>query len=100
MLNSAEHENLNAHEYKNINKSSNFQSQIRIKCYFLAFQHLLGGKGSCSAELSMKKIITSGPGKVHTGPPPLIVFLSLIQYPVSISTFNVLCRIFFAILFW
>ena len=48
----------------------------------------------------MKKIITSGPGKVNTGPPSLIVFLSLIQYPVSISTFNVLCRIFFAILFW
>ena len=47
-----------------------------------------------------KSFITSEPIKGHTGPSSNIVFLSLIQYPVTISTFNVLCRIFFAILFW
>ena len=46
----------------------------------------------------MKKIITSGPGKVHTGPPSLIVFLSLIQYPVSIST--LMCFVGSSLLFY
>ena len=34
MLNSAEHEILNAHKYKNIQILSNFQAQISPKCYF------------------------------------------------------------------
>ena len=51
MLNSAEHEILNAHKYKNIKKLSIIQAQISLECYFscsyrlksqrlLAFQHL------------------------------------------------------------
>ena len=34
MLNSAEHEILNAHKYKNIKKISFFKVQINVKCYF------------------------------------------------------------------
>ena len=34
MLNSAEHEILNAHKYKNIKKFSIFQSHISLECYF------------------------------------------------------------------
>ena len=34
MLNSAEHEILNAHKYKNIKKFSIFQAQINLECYF------------------------------------------------------------------
>ena len=51
MLNSAEHDILNAHKYKNIMKISTFQAQISLQSYFscsqrlkcqqqLAFQHL------------------------------------------------------------
>ena len=36
MLNSAEHEILNAHKYKNIKKFSICKSQISIECYFPA----------------------------------------------------------------
>ena len=35
MLNSAEHEILNAHKYKNIKKFCIFQAQISLECYFL-----------------------------------------------------------------
>ena len=34
MLNSAEHEILNARKYKNIKKFSFFQAQISLECYF------------------------------------------------------------------
>ena len=34
MLNSPEHEILNAHKYENINKVSIFQAQISLECYF------------------------------------------------------------------
>ena len=34
MLNSVEHEILNAHKYKNITKLSFFQTQISRECYF------------------------------------------------------------------
>ena len=34
MLNSAEHEILNAHKYKNIKKLSIFQAHISLECYF------------------------------------------------------------------
>ena len=34
MLNSAEHEILNAHKYKNIKKFSFFQVQISLECHF------------------------------------------------------------------
>ena len=34
MLNSAEHEILNAYKYKNIKKLSIFQAQISLECYF------------------------------------------------------------------
>ena len=34
MLNSIEHEILNAHEYENIKKFSIFQAQISLECYF------------------------------------------------------------------
>ena len=34
VLNSVEHEILNAHKYKNIKKLSFFQSQISLECYF------------------------------------------------------------------
>ena len=34
MLNSAEHEILNAHTYKNIKKFIIFQAQISLECYF------------------------------------------------------------------
>ena len=72
MLNSADHEILNAYKYKNIKKFSFFQAQISLECYFscshvkmpttvgiLAF---MSRKISCSAELSKKFFITSGPG--------------------------------------
>ena len=34
ILNSAEHEILSAHKYKNIKKLSIFQAQIGLECYF------------------------------------------------------------------
>ena len=37
MLNSAEHEIVNAHKYKNIKKLSIFQAQMSLKDYFLCF---------------------------------------------------------------
>ena len=40
MLNSVEHEILNAHKYKNIKKLSFFQTQISRKCYFSCSQML------------------------------------------------------------
>ena len=36
MLNSTEHEILNAHKYKNINKFAIFKAQISLECYFPA----------------------------------------------------------------
>ena len=36
MLNSAEHEVLNAHKYKNIKKFGFFQARINLECYFSA----------------------------------------------------------------
>ena len=35
MLNSLEHDILNAHKYKNIKKLSVFQAQISLECYFM-----------------------------------------------------------------
>ena len=40
MLNSVEHEILNAHKYKNIKKLSFFQTQISRECYFSCSQML------------------------------------------------------------
>ena len=34
MLNSVEHETLNAHKYKNIKKSGFSKAQISLECYF------------------------------------------------------------------
>ena len=34
MLNSAEHDTLNAHKYKNVKKLSIFQAHISQECYF------------------------------------------------------------------
>ena len=34
MLNSVEHESLNAHKYENIKKYSIFQAQLSLECYF------------------------------------------------------------------
>ena len=36
MFNSAKHDILNAHKYKNIKKLSIFQAQITLECYFPA----------------------------------------------------------------
>ena len=46
MLNSADHEILNAHKYKNIKKLSIFQAQISLECNFPAHKcwHLWAGK--------------------------------------------------------
>ena len=46
MLNSAEHESLNAHKYKNIKKFSIFQAQISLECYL-----------SCSKMLNCEQIV-------------------------------------------
>ena len=60
MLNSAEHEILNACKYKNIKKFSIFAGSDRPRMLF--FLTFMSRKNSCSAELSMKKsFITSGP---------------------------------------
>ena len=45
LLNLAEHENFSANKYENANYC------------LLAFSYLLAGKISCSAELSMKKVL-------------------------------------------
>ena len=47
MLNSAEHELLNAHMYKNIEKFSIFQAQISLECYF-----------SCSLKLKCQQLLS------------------------------------------
>ena len=66
MLNSAEHEILNAHKYKNIMKLSIFLAQIILECYFLLIKVeipttvFVAEKVSCSAELSMKKFYNLG----------------------------------------
>ena len=73
MLNSAEHEILNAHQYQHIKKLSIFQIQIGLGCYFVRLINVemptitgiltfMSRKISCSDELSMKLVfVTSGP---------------------------------------
>ena len=68
MLNSAEHENFSANKYENANKSwhfhiykqKNFHAQLylaRKNLELLVIWDLLRGQISCSAELSMKKVL-------------------------------------------
>ena len=68
MLNSVEHEILNAHKYKNIKKVGFllgsdkprmlFSRSKILKCQqLLAFYHLVAGNNSCSVELSMEKVL-------------------------------------------
>ena len=69
MLNSDEHEILNAHKYKNIKKFSFFQTQISREAFFFLlinvkmptivgiFYIYKQEKISCSIELSMKKVL-------------------------------------------
>ena len=78
MLNSVEHEILNAHKYKNIKKFSFFSDSDKPRMLFFLLINVkmptivgiltfMGRKNSCSIELSMKKsFVTSGPdfGKV------------------------------------
>ena len=77
MLNSAEHEVCPANksqrinkcnfclrniaEHKNISANKYEKSQLHV---LLVFSYLLAENISCSVELSMKKIITSGPGQM------------------------------------
>ena len=72
MLNSVEHEILNAYKYKNFKKFCFFQAQISLECYFscssilkcqqlLAFKTFMSRKISCSVELSMRKDLSQGP---------------------------------------
>ena len=46
MLNSVEHEILNAHKYENIKKYSIFQAQLSLECYF-----------SCSLMLKCQQLL-------------------------------------------
>ena len=61
MLNSVEHEILNAHKYKSIKKFGFFKSQISLECYFTAHKCENASnyeqEKSCSVELSMKKVL-------------------------------------------
>ena len=41
MLNTAEHEILNAHQYKNIEKCRFFQAQISLECFFPAHKNFI-----------------------------------------------------------
>ena len=52
VLNSVEHEILNAHKYKNIKKFGLFKAQLSLECYFSRSYML-----KCSIELSMKKVL-------------------------------------------
>ena len=52
MLNSAEHEILNAHMHKHMKKFSIFQARMSLECYYPC--SYLSAEISCSAELSMK----------------------------------------------
>ena len=59
MVNSAEHEILSAHKYKNTKKFDFFQAQISLKCLFLlinvkllAFEHLWAAKSWVEHETS------------------------------------------------
>ena len=67
MLSSAEHELLNSVMYKNIRKSDFLGSiKPRILCFlliptFVGFLTFMSRKNFMQAELSIKKIITSGP---------------------------------------
>ena len=71
MLNSADHEIVNAHKYCNIKKFSILQAKITIMLFFLliyvkmpkvfAILTFMSRKISCSAELSMNFFITSRP---------------------------------------
>ena len=65
MFNSAEHEILNAHKYKNIKKFGSFKAQISLECYFFPIKNVkmptivgiltyMSRKLSYSTELSMK----------------------------------------------
>ena len=69
MLDSAEHEILNAHKYKNIKKCSFFSGLDKPRMVFFSLINVkmptIGNKKKiCSTELSMKIFITSGPGPV------------------------------------
>ena len=59
MLNKNEHEILNVHKNQNIKKFSIFQAQISLECFFflLVKVEMPTFYNSCSAELSMKKVL-------------------------------------------
>ena len=73
MLNSVEHEILNAHKYKNIKKFGLFKAQLSLECYFSPLIHvkmptIVGILTFMSGENFMlnsveheKSFITSGP---------------------------------------
>ena len=94
MLNSVEHEILNAHKYKNIKKFGQFKAQLSLECYFSPLIHVkmpttvgiltfMSGKNSYSVVLSMKKsLITSGPGlwqHLYTSDRVLLYLLFFLQ---------------------
>ena len=67
-LNSAEHEILNAHKYKNIKKYQHFSGSDKSKMLFCLLINVkmpttvgiltyMNGKILCSAELSMEKVL-------------------------------------------
>ena len=74
MLNSTEHEIVNAHKYKYIKKFGLFEAQLSLQCYFsrsymlkcqqlLAFLTFMGGKNFMFNRVEHEKsFITSGPG--------------------------------------
>ena len=58
LLNIAEHEIFSANKYENANNSWHFHIYLQRKFHAqLAFSYLLAEKISCSAELSMKKVL-------------------------------------------
>ena len=72
ILNSVEHEILNAYKYENMKQFIIFQAQISLECYFLLLINVkmptivgivtfMSRKISCSVEHE-KSFITSGPG--------------------------------------
>ena len=72
MLNSAEHEILNSHKYKKISRNSASSGSYKLRTHFFLLTNVkmptnvgilafMSWKISCSAELSLKFFITSGP---------------------------------------
>ena len=60
MLNSAEHENLNAHKYENIKKFSILQPGISLEIFFFLLINAKMPTISCEAELSMNFFYSLG----------------------------------------